>query len=139
MVTKAGFIPASVSIVVSARTCSSVSNMTMPLRVLTSTGTICSFKIACSDGGGGALLACHGQLVQGSGGDLRLPSAHAWTACGRLARRVKSISSFKPAKFDQVRSGVHNGCSAYQKVLVFIPCEQPAMRKLASNAVSGTF
>jgi len=37
-----------------------------------------------------------------------LPPAHAWTASGCLARRVKSISSFKPAKFGQVRSGAHN-------------------------------
>jgi len=36
-----------------------------------------------------------------------LPPAHASTASGRLARRVKSISSFKPAKFRQVRPGAH--------------------------------
>ncbi|MNX33560.1 hypothetical protein D3C86_637870 [compost metagenome] len=41
---KAGFIFDSVSTVVSARTCSSVSNSTTPLRVFTSTGTICSLK-----------------------------------------------------------------------------------------------
>jgi hypothetical protein len=41
---KAGFMLGQHFTVVSARTCSSVSNSTVPLRVLISTGTICSLK-----------------------------------------------------------------------------------------------